>query len=453
MKTEQVAIVKVEEQRLDEALQKMISLLGRLEEIVPRGSRVLIKPNLTFAPTNKGITSPEVIEGVVRLVADASPREVVIAESSGDAYTSQAFRFQGLYRIAARYGVRIVDLNLEEGVKTAVPEGLGREYIMLPQVVVESDVIISIPIFKLWGSNPLSLSLKNLIGLYGGRYYGYNKDSDTGAGKILSYGLPGEVGVEMGAHKPTVPESICALNSVVKTDLAIIDALEGGDGVDNWIRLDTLMAGRNPVAVDTVGLAMAGFEAEAYPTFRLCAERGLGPCRLEEIKVVGEEIEEASFPLENLKNNVLEMPPRFCLNLLSTDELRQIHRAFELYGFLPEAPQAPQERGDLMERLENTLKTPGFYGRALEQCSEYALGLMELLIEQGGTSGDIEIIRHAFSSRYGTESLYYAPAARTVTRLGLAFTVAGACRNYFLLPEGVVTAFKRIRHEVLELAH
>jgi hypothetical protein len=174
---------------------------------------------------------------------------------------------------------------------------------------------------------------------------------------------------------------------------------------------------------------------------------------MEEIEVVGEKLEDAAFPLINLKENVLEMPPRFCLNLLSTDELRQIQRAFDLYGFLPEGDHAPEERGNLMDLLEDTLKTPGFYERALEKCSSYARNLMELMIEQGGTSGDIETIRNEFSSRYGAESLYYAPAARTVTRLGLAYTVPGACRNYYLLPEGVVTAFKRIRQEALEPAY
>ena len=108
--------------------------------IIPTGSQVMIKPNLVFPPTDRGITHPELIEAVVRLVAQTSPKEILIAEGSADVYTTQGFRFQGLGRIAARYGARLVDLNLEEGVKTPVPEGLGREYVMVPQAVVESDV-------------------------------------------------------------------------------------------------------------------------------------------------------------------------------------------------------------------------------------------------------------------------------------------------------------------------
>ena len=48
METERVAIVKVTEQRLDAALAQLVDLLGNLEAIIPRGSRVLIKPNFVF---------------------------------------------------------------------------------------------------------------------------------------------------------------------------------------------------------------------------------------------------------------------------------------------------------------------------------------------------------------------------------------------------------------------
>ena len=130
---ERVAIVKVVEQRIDDAVAQLVGLLGDLEAIVSSGSRVMIKPNLVFPPTDRGVTHTELIEAVVRLVATTSPKEILIAEGSADVYTSQGFRFKDLGRVAARYGARLVDLNLEPGVKTLVPEGLGREYVMVPQ--------------------------------------------------------------------------------------------------------------------------------------------------------------------------------------------------------------------------------------------------------------------------------------------------------------------------------
>jgi len=443
MRKEQVAIVRVEEQRLDRALQEMIALLGGLEEAVPRGSRVLVKPNFTFAPTHCGITHPEVVEGVVRLLAEASPRQIVIAEGSGDTYTPQSFRFQGVYRIADRYGAEVVDLNLEEGIRAPIPEGLGREYVVVPQAVIESDVLVSIPIFKLWGSSPLSLCLKNLIGLYGGRYYGYNKDSDTGAREDPFYGLAGEVGTELGAHKPTLADAICAMNSAVPTHLAIIDALEGSDGGGHYLRMDTLIGGRNPVATDTVGLAVAGLRADEHRTFSLCAERGLGPCRLEEIAVKGRSVEEVAFSLERLRDNVLELPVRRCLELLSTGELHQIHRAFGLYGIREETTSTPESREGLLAVLGDVLESAGSFERILDQCDQQALNLLELLIAEGGTSGDVESLRTAFGELHGGGPYKnFAPTARLLGRLGLAYPVEGACYSYYVLPEGIVAAYQ-----------
>jgi hypothetical protein len=86
----------------------------------------------------------------------------------------------------------------------------------------------------------MSLCLKNLIGLCGARYYGHNKDSISRAGDSES-ALPGEVGVEQSAQKPKPEVSICAMNSAVRTHLAIIDGLEGGDGRGNFMRLNTLI--------------------------------------------------------------------------------------------------------------------------------------------------------------------------------------------------------------------
>ena len=440
MSRERVAVVKMIEQRLDEAVARCVGLLGGLESVVPRGSRVLVKPNLVFPPTDRGITHPELIEAVVRLVAEASPREILIGEGSADVYTGQGFRFQGLARIAARYGARLVDLNWEEGVKTPVPEGLGREYIMLPKAVVESDVFISLPVFKLWGGSPLSLSLKNLIGLYGARYYGHNKDSQQRA-HIEGYALAGEVGRELGAHQPDVATSICALNSVVKTDLAIIDGLEGGEGRGNWIRLDTLIAGRNPLAADTVACHMAGVTAGEHPVFRLCAERGLGPINLDEIEVVGEPLERVSFELARLGDNVLEMPIAFCLNLLHTAELWQIQRALHIYGLL--SPETPEVAGReaLLELLGKVLAEEGYYERALAQCTPYALSLLRLIVERGGTSGSLRDIAATFEQRH--DGLFYYPSHRLLARLGLAYAVDSATRHYYLLPEGLAEALER----------
>jgi len=430
---ERVAIVKVIEQRIDDAVAQLVGLLGDLETIIPSGSRVMVKPNLVFPPTDRGITHTELIEAVVRLVATTAPKEILIAEGSADVYTSQGFRYQGLYRIAARYGARLVDLNLEPGVKMPVPEGLGREYVMVPQDVVESDVFISLPVFKLWGT-PVSLSLKNLIGLYGARYYGHNKDSIQRKDNV-EYALPGDVGREQSAHQPNTFVSICAMNTAVKTHLAIIDALEGGDGRGNFMRLNTLIGGLNPVATDTVACKMTDIDAAEHHTFRICNEYGLGPCTMEAIDVVGEKLVNVAFDLNRLKDGVLEMPVNFCLNLLSLGELQQIQRALPLYDLAPPDAIQAESRDELLRQLTDIITTDGYFERALAKCTTSAKALLGIITKHGGTSGSMVAVEKAFAAE--NKPLYYYPAHRTLARVGLAYAVDSATRKHHLLPEGL----------------
>ena len=56
-----VSIVHIHEQNTYAALENAVELLGGLEDTIPRGSKILIKPNLVMGPTERGITNPIVI--------------------------------------------------------------------------------------------------------------------------------------------------------------------------------------------------------------------------------------------------------------------------------------------------------------------------------------------------------------------------------------------------------
>jgi hypothetical protein len=239
---------------------------------------------------------------------------------------------------------------------------------------------------------------------------------------------------------------ICAMNAVVPTHLAIVDGLEGGNGRGDFIRLDTLIAGTNPVATDTVACRLAGVTAIEHRQFQLAAEYGLGPCTMDQIEVMGVPLEDASFRLARLNDNVLEMPVAFCLNLLSTGELRQVQRALPLYGLVDAALPETAGRGDLLAQLEAVLSSEGYYERALAACTEYARALARILVERGGTSGSLVDVQRAFGEAH--PGLYYYPSHRVLMRLGLAYPVESATRPYYLLPEGLVEILSRYGRRV-----
>lgn len=435
-----VSIVRVTEQDTYAALERAISLISKSDEVIPPGSRVLVKPNIVMAPTERNITDPVVLEAVLRFVATTSPKEIIIAEGSADSYTTAAFRLYNIYDIASRYGARVVDLNLDDGVRTDVPPEAGRDYIMLPRTVVEAEFIISIPTFKLWMNDlPMSLSLKNLFGFYGARYYGHNKNSHELAGTDPERTLEGEVGTERGIHHPSVEQSIAAVNLARRSDLTILDALEGSDGKGNFLRMDLLMAGRNAAAVDTVALSAAGFVPEEQGQIRLCSQLGIGPCRLEDIEISGESLESVGFDLTRLNDNVLEMPLSYCLDRLTAGELAIIVSGLKLHGFIAADGENSTKREEMAGQIRSVIETDGYLKKALDSLPATGNRVLAMIIERGGTAGSFFDILHIYTDETGESNSFWA-GLRSLMRLGLAYILHGQYKPYIILAEGVTEA-------------
>jgi len=441
---QRVAVVRIARNDTYRAMTEAVGLLGGISQFVPPGSRVLIKPNFLAAPFEGGITHPEAVEAAVRLVKDASPSRIYIGEGSADCYTSQCFRLLGIYEIGSRWGAEVVDLNVEEGVKIPVAPDLGRDYVVVPRLATECDVILSLPAFKLW-STPMSLSLKNLFGLFPARYYGHNKSSRCFVDSRPDYLIAGEVGSEKAIHEPGLKETVAAINLAVPSHLTIIDAIEGFDGRRSAIRLDLVIAGRNPVATDAVALAMAGFAPEEQEVYNFARERGLGTNRLAEIEVLGERIEEVRFDLTALKGNVLELPLKDCLRCLTPQELGQIYAALVRFGLLHD--KAGLSGGSAGERaiiqvLLDRMSRPDYFGAALARLGNQARDLMKVILAEGGTSGDIYALQRSFGDRPGGDDYVFFPAMRDLIRFGLAYVIGGMNRTYVVVPAGLPETFK-----------
>ena len=433
----QVSIVRVREQDTYAALQQAIEWIGGIGDLAPPGSTIVVKPNMVMGPTERGVTNSVVLEAVLRLAAATSPRNLVVAEGSADCYTWSVFRLHNVYDMATRYGAEVVDLNQDEGVRVEVPAELGREYVMLPKTVVEADVLISIPTFKLWmGKLPMSLSLKNLFGLYGARYYGHNKMSRGLAGSHPHRTLEGEIGSEQSIHSPSVEQSIAAINLARTSDLTVVDALEGSDGKGNYIRLDMLIAGKNAVATDAVALAVAGFVPQEQEQIRLCSDMGLGPGRLDQIEVLGEPVERAHFELKRLQGDVLELPIGFCLDRISVGELGLIATGLKLYGFLDEGAQLGSTREERMATLLPILTQADYVSRAVACLPETGRDVLRRVIQGGGTSGNYFELLGDYVAVHRESNSFWA-GLRSLMRLGLAYVFHGQYKPYVVLAQGV----------------
>jgi len=66
---------------------------------------------------------------------------------------------------------------------------------------------------------------------------------------------------------------------------------EGHETSGNPVKMDLVIAGTDPVAVDAVGAAVMGVSPTEVEHLVLAEKKGLGTCQLENIEVVGEPIE------------------------------------------------------------------------------------------------------------------------------------------------------------------
>ncbi|MCW4026531.1 MAG: DUF362 domain-containing protein [Candidatus Bathyarchaeota archaeon] len=282
-----VSVVRVEDGQLEESLDAAMKYIGGIEDLVPEGSKVLIKPNIVRFQAPPDTIDPILVKALISIVKRRNPSVIWVADGSGEGSTTENFRSLGYLPVAEEAGVELVDLNHGELVKVSLPGG-GTVFdsFMLNRILVEADVFISVACMKTHSQAVVTLGMKNLIGLASGSVYGFPKAE-----------LHDKAEEKGDDYMAGVITDLCTAR---KIDLAIIDGrvgMEGqgphdGDPVD----LGLMIIGRDPVATDSVASIIMGFDPEKVPTLRLGGERGLGTNDLHNIEVKGENLEEVFHP-------------------------------------------------------------------------------------------------------------------------------------------------------------
>jgi len=276
MKTK-VSIVKgsknPQEEEIREMVERAIDLIGGIGDLISAGDRVLIKPNIAYElkPGETEVSDPRVAKAIcdILLEMDAKP---LIAESSACGVDGEAaLRASGYYDLRDQ-GYEVVNLKEAKAKRVTLdnPEAKVLKKVKIWALAKEVDAVISLPVIKTHDHEPATLSLKNMKGLL----------PDSEKKKFHN-----EYGLYQG---------IADLNLVVKPQLTIVDGIfcrEGlGYPMSEEIEMDLILAGRDPVAVDTVTLMVMGIDPKLQKHAVLAEEHGIGTMDLNKIQVVGEKI-------------------------------------------------------------------------------------------------------------------------------------------------------------------
>lgn len=237
-----------------------------------RGKKVLIKPNVLRASEAKEgiVTHPAVLRAVVEKVEGMKPASLVVGDNPGlfnYGANEETFKRTGLMEAAKGYYRNIgkdserVDFN-----PAFMPT------VSVSRMVLESDVIISLPKFKTHGLTVLSGAIKNSYGFL------------PGAQKAR---LHKAAGTPKRFH-----EMLVDVFRLRVPDLFLVDAVVGMEGngpaSPDLRDIGLVLASDNAVALDAVIASMMGCEPGLLRFLQRAKELGLGDFDLGKVKIIGE---------------------------------------------------------------------------------------------------------------------------------------------------------------------
>jgi len=323
---------------------------GPLPSIIPENSWVVVKPNMVFLKPQGGyclgdITDPRVTRAVLEYLAEhTQARRITLAMGGswqaidsniteglnftgivsqnggrvdgwtatwGDDYPGFAGSFQDLLdALSAAHPEKIFDKgdfnydvypNAENPQKVPVPvvDGIGGwsvDSYYVSNMILDCDVLISVPTMKPHDEAGVTLAHKNYVG--------------TASRLMYNRGNWWNAGIHTGTRG--VDGAIVDLFSYHPADFTIIGGAWGVEGQGphknsrSWpIRTNIIIAGPDPVASDAVAATIMGFNPWDIEHLRLSAAKGYGTLDMNYITVRGDAIDKVAMKFEKPKDSSL----------------------------------------------------------------------------------------------------------------------------------------------------
>jgi uncharacterized protein (DUF362 family)/Pyruvate/2-oxoacid:ferredoxin oxidoreductase delta subunit len=262
---------------IQEAVNRLVQLLGGWETFVKPGENIVIKPNLLMrkSPDEAVTTHPAVIEAAARSVIGAGGR-AILADSPGGPFNARILQWVykgcGLTEAASRSGA-ILNINTAE-TTVKVPAGGILAGITILEEVARADGVVSISKLKTHGLTRMTGAVKNLFGV-----------------------IPGLKKAEYHFRMPGVEEFSAMLVDVARTvspRLHIIDAVTGmeGEGPSGGdpVHIGLLLAGTCPFTLDLVAAALVGIRPNEVPTIAVSIKRGYISGDIKNVRLLGDPV-------------------------------------------------------------------------------------------------------------------------------------------------------------------
>jgi uncharacterized protein (DUF362 family) len=232
-----------------------IENLGGMKRFVKRGDVVWVKPNIGWnrGPELAANTHPDVVAALVRMCFDAGAAKVKVGDNTCNE-SRDCYENSGIAPAAKALGAEIVFLDRTRFREMDLGGRLLKKHPVYPGII-ESDLVINVPVCKHHSATRVSLCMKNYMGVVESRQT-FHQDLPTTISDITQFMKP----------------RLCVLDA---TRLLTDHGPTGGDPKDVRAK-HTVAAGVDIVAMDAFGAELLGHKPADIETVAKGAEYGLG---------------------------------------------------------------------------------------------------------------------------------------------------------------------------------
>jgi uncharacterized protein (DUF362 family) len=248
-------------------VERALAALGGIERFVPRGSTVLIKPNICVAYHTyeyAATTNPWVVGALVRLALGAGASRVSVLDYGFGGSPEEAYVRSGIQEQVLAAGGEILPPARLQFLPTELPQALDLRSADIHETALNSDVVVNVPIAKHHGLARLTLGMKNLMGV------------------ILD---------RQAIHR-NMGQRLADLTSCIRPALTVVDAVRiltdhgpTGGSLDDVQKLDTVIASPDIIAADSYAATLFGLRASDLGYIVAGEAMGLGRSDLESLRV------------------------------------------------------------------------------------------------------------------------------------------------------------------------
>jgi uncharacterized protein (DUF362 family) len=241
-----------------ESIKEALQLIGGIDVLNTTERNITIKVGV-FSHKAENHSSVDVVDGIVRNFSNAPMIHLVESDNYKGTGSERLTIWKQLF------SARVIPFNLSEDKETRKIRAIDQDF-NLSHLLFKPNVFVSTHILRTFEKGSI---LKNLFGcIPDTKRVKYHKDE-------ILYPLLADVFEEIGG-----------------IDLAILDGTylwhQAGTARQ---RMNILIAGRDAIAVETVGATLAGLKPEKMKLIQEFVKRGLGEGNIANIEIVGNSLD------------------------------------------------------------------------------------------------------------------------------------------------------------------